>query len=202
MATGAARDVSRETEADLQRFATLVEQWNPRINLVSKASLSALWERHIWDSAQVFDLAGHPVLWLDIGSGGGFPALVCAILAKHEAPRTQFVLVESDQRKCVFLREAARQLDLPVRVEAKRIESLAPVGAGLITARALAPLGELLAHAQRHLAPGGIALFPKGKTWRSELAEAQERWSMRTDSHTSRTEPDAVILQIGDIAHV
>ncbi|MCA8930663.1 MAG: 16S rRNA (guanine(527)-N(7))-methyltransferase RsmG, partial [Alphaproteobacteria bacterium] len=159
----AERSVSRETLARLAAFAALLEKWNPAINLISAGTVAQIWTRHFLDSAQVFDLAdAKSGLWADLGSGGGFPGLVAAILALEERPGLSFTLVESDRRKAAFLSTAARELGLPVRVMAERIEALPPLGADILTARALAPLPVLLGYAERHLQPGGRALFPKG----------------------------------------
>lgn len=118
------KNVSRETIERLGTFAALVRKWNPKINLVSKAGLETLWERHILDSVQVFEAAPpNPAHWADLGSGGGFPGIVAAIMAAEKSYRTKFTLVESDQRKAVFLRNAAREIGLRVDVTTERIEA-------------------------------------------------------------------------------
>lgn len=195
-------DVSRETFELLETYVALIEKWNPRINLVSKTSLDDIWERHIWDSAQVFDV--HPVegLWADFGSGGGLPAIVLAVLAKQHQPDSLVHMVESDQRKCAFLRTAVRELELNAKVSAERIESMPHLGANVISARALTDLTGLLAFAEQHSAPDGFAVFQKGATWQKELAQAQENWSFEYETHKSHTNPDAVILKIREIARV
>lgn len=197
----AALDVSRETEARLDAFVALVAKWNPAINLVARSTLPEIWNRHVLDSAQVFDLAPQGARhWADLGAGGGFPGIVVAILAAERAPQIKITLVESDQRKAAFLREAIRATGVKATVCADRIESLNPLMADVLSARALAPLSQLLAHAERHLAPGGVAIFPKGATHGAELAESLERWRFSVQKHPSRTDPDAVLLRIGDIA--
>ena len=194
--------VSRETSERLDRYAALLTRWNAKINLVSRASLAELWSRHIIDSAQLFALrperAGH---WADLGSGGGFPGLVIAILAAEAAPELRVTLVESDQRKAAFLATAARELDLRADVRAERIETLPPLGADVLSARALAPLDTLLGYAARHLAPAGRALFPKGARAAEEIAEARRHWRFDLIRHPSKTAPDSSILEIGAIAH-
>ena len=194
--------VSRETEERLELLAALVRRWNPHINLVSRTSLETLETRHIADSAQVYALAPTAAHWVDLGSGAGFPGLVCASYAAEHSPETRFTLVESDTRKATFLRSAIRELDLSAKVETKRIEALSPQNADVISARALADLPKLLGYALRHMAKGGIALFPKGETWEKEVSDARVQWSFTMKRHTSVTHPDAVILQIGDVAHV
>ena len=189
--------VSRETMALLRSFEAEVCRWNPVVNLVSRASLGDLWDRHIVDSARVFLAAPSDArLWLDLGSGGGFPGLVIAILAHELQPALRVVLVESDQRKAVFLRQTAQKLGLDVTVLSKRIESLPPQNADVLSARALAPLSVLLDLAVPHLAPGGIALFPKGMRHAEEISEAESSWRLEMDVLPSASTPDAVLLII------
>jgi 16S rRNA (guanine527-N7)-methyltransferase len=197
----AALDVSRETTARLDTYAALLTKWNPAINLVAKSTLPEFWTRHILDSAQLLKLAPNSARhWADLGSGGGFPGLVIAILAAEKRPELQVTLVESDLRKATFLNTVVRETGLSTRVCAERVESLPPLKADVLSARALAPLGDLLAHAERHLAEGGLAIFPKGAAHESEIAEALERWRFSVQKHPSRTDSEAVLLCIGDIA--
>lgn len=195
--------VSRETEARLDAFVALLGRWSGAINLVSRATLAEVWTRHILDSGQLFALAPAGARhWADLGSGAGFPGLVIAILAAETAPDLLVTLVESDQRKAAFLGTVARETGLSPRIEARRIEEVPPLGADVLSARALAPLPQLLAHAERHLAPGGLALFPKGAGHAAEIAESLERWRFSVQKHPSRTDPEAVILAIGEIERV
>jgi 16S rRNA (guanine527-N7)-methyltransferase len=187
-------NVSRETIEKLDHFVAEVLRWNPAINLVSKSSIADIWQRHILDSAQLFPLAESPGIWADFGAGGGFPGIVLAILG---AP--QMVLVESDQRKATFLRQMARQLSLPVTVIAKRIDTVEPLAAQTVSARALASLTELLCHATPHLAPDGRAIFPKGRGFEQELQLAQIDWVFDATRIPSRTDPEAAILMIENI---
>lgn len=196
-------DVSRETAGRLADYAALLRAWNPKINLVSKQTLAELETRHVADSAQLLALApADATTWADLGSGGGFPGLVVAILATEARPALRVTLVESDQRKAVFLRTVAQRTGVPVTVLADRIEAVRPLGADVLSARALAPLTTLLDHADRHLAPSGTALFPKGATWRAEVDEALERWRFRCENLPSATSPDGAILRIGEIHRV
>lgn len=198
----AALDVSRETSERLELYAELLQRWNPRINLVSRASLPQLWSRHFLDSAQLFALRpARARTWADLGSGGGFPGLVVAALAAEAAPELRVTLVESDARKAAFLATAARELGLAVTVHADRIETLPPLGAEVLSARALAPLDPLLGYAARHLGPDGRALLPKGAGHAEEIAEARRRWRFDLRIHPSRSAPDGVILDIGALAH-
>ncbi|WP_425280279.1 16S rRNA (guanine(527)-N(7))-methyltransferase RsmG [Roseivivax halodurans] len=196
------RAVSRETEERLELLAALVRRWNPHINLVSRKSLDILEERHIADSAQVHSLAPARNHWVDLGSGAGFPGLVCAIIAAETSPETRFTLIEADTRKATFLRTAIRELGLSAKVEAKRIEALPPQKADILSARALTDLTGLLGYADHHMEKGGTALFPKGENWEKEVADARAQWSFSMEAHTSVTHPHSVILQIGDVVHV
>jgi len=198
----ASLNVSRETIDQLRAFEALVQKWSPKINLVSKSSLSHLWERHIIDSAQIFDLAPEKGHWVDLGSGGGFPGIVVALISKGLGRKHQFTLVESDQRKCAFLRTAGRELSLDIDVISERIEKIAPLDADILTARALADLGLLFEFAERHLKADGVALFPKGASWEKEHENAQGRWSYACEPIRSETNTAAAVLKIQDLARV
>lgn len=196
-------DVSRETSDRLQGLAELLKKWNPAINLVSKTTLPQAWTRHILDSAQLYTLAPPQVPhWADLGSGGGFPGLVIAILSRELDPARVVTLVESDQRKATFLREAARQLGLSVAVIADRIEAIAPLSASVLSARALAGLPDLCAFAARHLSPTGLALYPKGASFQEELDQARRDWAFDVTIHPSDTDPASVVLALKAVTHV
>ncbi|MDZ7710086.1 MAG: 16S rRNA (guanine(527)-N(7))-methyltransferase RsmG [Roseovarius sp.] len=195
------QNVSRETEERLSHYAALLEKWNPRINLVSRSSLPHLRSRHFEDSAQLYALAAHPVAhWADLGSGGGFPGLVIAILAQETGSPTRVTLVESDARKSAFLRTVIREIGITATVRTERIETTAPLAADILSARALADLPTLLGFAARHLSPTGTALFPKGATWQQELSEAQRKWQFSHRVDTSETDPAAVILRVTGVS--
>jgi len=199
----AAFDVSRETMARLERHLTLLERWNPRINLVSRTTLPDAWSRHVADSAQLWRLRPPDArLWLDLGSGAGFPGLVIAALAAEASPGLLVRLVESDQRKAAFLREAARAAGLGVEVLDARVESLPPQGADVVSARALAPLAALLPMLEKHRRPGGIGLFPKGGTVHKEIADASTHWRFDHKIYASLIEQKAAIVEIGAIDRV
>lgn len=195
-------NVSRETLEQLREFEALVQKWTKKINLVSRGDASQIWERHIVDSLQIYELAPETGPWIDVGSGGGFPGIVAAILAKASSPDRKFTLVDSDQRKCAFLRTAARELDLNVTVFAERVEQLEPANAAVLSARALDDLDGLLFHTERHLQKGGVALFPKGATWKKEHEAAQIKWSYELEVIKSETNPAATILKITEISRV
>jgi 16S rRNA (guanine527-N7)-methyltransferase len=196
-------DVSRETLERLELYESLLRKWNPAINLVSRTTLSDAWSRHFVDSAQLLALA--PVdaaSWVDLGSGGGFPGLVIAILANELRPDLSVTLVESDQRKAAFLAEVARQIGVAVAVKAERAETLTPCNCDILSARALAPLKELLSLSMRHLKPGGVGLFLKGAQSGAEVAEALETFRFTLQKIPSQTDPMAVILSVGGISRV
>ncbi len=184
------------TATRLDGFTDLLLRWTLRINLIAERDAAAIRNRHIADSLQLASLlppGEGPVG--DLGSGGGFPGLVLAI-----ATRRPFHLVESDRRKAAFLTEAAARLGLDhVRVHAMRIEAVALPPLAALTARALAPLDDLLGHAERLLAPGGVAVFPKGRTAEDELTAARRRWTVRAERFASRTDPDATIFRLSEI---
>jgi 16S rRNA (guanine527-N7)-methyltransferase len=190
--------VSRETLDRLRLYAALLTKWTARIDLIAPSTLPDLWRRHLLDSAQL-----HPLLppdarrLVDLGSGGGFPGLVLAILG---APDVH--LVESDQRKCAFLREVARATGTTVTIHTARIEAAAPLAGDVVTARALAPLERLLGWAVPHLAPGGVCLFLKGARNDDELTAAARTWTMEVDPLPSRSDPSGRILRLTGIARV
>lgn len=195
--------VSRETMERLERLVALLTKWNPAINLVSKKTIDDAWARHIIDSAQLFALAPSTAkTWVDLGSGAGFPGLVIACLAKELRPNMHVTLVEADRRKAAFLASTSHALGLDVTVIAERIESVAPIGADVVSARALAPLSQLCAFAQRHMGETGIGLFPKGASYAEEIAVARKEWNFDLTLHPSKTEDAAVILRLERLSHV
>ena len=196
-------NVSRETMDRLDIYVALLEKWNPKINLVSRSTLDDIWNRHIVDSAQLFGLAPEGAKnWVDIGSGGGFPGLVIAIMAKEHAPEQHITLVESDQRKCAFLRTVARETGCDVTVISDRVEKIASLNAEILSARALADLSILFDFATLHLSSNGTCLFPKGLSWEKEVEAAQDSWRFEHEAIRSETSQDAVILRINGIEHV
>lgn len=196
-------DVSRETLVRLDQYAALLRKWNPAINLVAPSTLTDLWGRHFLDSAQIITLSPENAkTWVDLGSGGGFPGMVIAILAAELHPELRVACIESDLRKATFLRTVARETGLEVQVISDRIEAVAQQRADVVSARALAPLTKLLGLAGRHLGPGGSALFLKGAGYRHEIEEALENWTFEVDTVPSTTDSEAAILRIGEIRRV
>jgi len=196
-------NVSRETLGRLEKYEALLRKWNPTINLVSRSTLDQVWQRHFVDSAQIFDLAdSNANHWADLGAGGGFPGLIVAILAADRKRALDVTLVESDQRKAAFLMTAAREIGVTTRTVVDRIEMIPPLHADILSARALAPLDKLLEFAERHLRPGGQALFPKGASYSDEVCQALEKWRFSHEEISSVTDDSAVILSIRDIERV
>ena len=199
-ATESDLNVSRETTDDLQTYHDMLLQWTKTINLISPTTASDAWRRHIVDSAQIFHLV--PVRaenLVDLGSGGGLPGIVVAIMAKAEHPDLTIKLVESDQRKAAFLRSVIRTLNLNAHVAAERIEALQDVRADVITARALAPLSHLLQYAKDLLVESGVAILHKGRNVDTELSESRTVFHFDCMAHPSATDPDARILEIRNI---
>ena len=200
--TGAS--VSRETVARLQLFMDLLGKWNRRINLVGANEMGRLWHRHVLDSAQLLAfLDESPKSWLDLGSGAGFPALIMAVLLSGKtAPEMH--LVESNGKKCAFLRQAVQQLDVSASIHHCRIDSLpehvsAP---DVISARALASLPELLNHAESHLGPNTRCFFHKGQDVELELALSAKYWSMQVRKEPSRVEKGGHVLILSNIHRI
>jgi 16S rRNA (guanine527-N7)-methyltransferase len=188
--------VSRETLDRLRAYAGLLVKWNRAVNLVGRGTVGDLWRRHMLDSAQLAELlppapADRPRRVVDLGSGAGFPGLVLAILGAGELH-----LVEADARKAAFLREAARATATDVRFHVKRAETLPALEADVVTARAFAPLADLLGYAAPLIGPGGIGLFPKGRGVEGELTVARKAWNMTVERISSRTDTAATILKV------
>jgi 16S rRNA (guanine527-N7)-methyltransferase len=201
-----AASVSRETLAKLVEYQQLLEKWQARINLIGPATLPEVWERHFLDSAQLYPLlpgSGHAVLY-DLGSGAGFPGLVLAVMAAGGGRKLDVHLVESDKRKAAFLAEVCRVLGLAraVTIHTERAANL-KIGrlpkADIVTARALAPLTELLEMAEKLLGFHGICLFPKGARVDNELTQARKRWKLNAERLPSRSDSSGTILRISDL---
>lgn len=195
-------NVSRETTEKLNYFHDTLKKWTSKINLISKSSSLEIWERHIWDSAQLVPLAGDADNWVDIGSGGGLPGLIVAIISQETYPERTVTLVESDQRKSAFLGSVIRDLGLRGRVITQRVEDIDSLQADVLSARALAGLDKLLQYSQRHLSKTGTAFFPKGMSWEKEVQTARESWSFSLKAHKSNTNPEAAILEVKEIERV
>lgn len=187
----------------LQLFADLVKKWNPAINVVARSTLDDLWNRHFADSVQLLACATpEHRLWLDLGSGGGFPGLVVAAIAADALPELRVELVESDKRKAVFLAEVIRQLGLKATVHAVRVETLAKRDACVVSARALAALATLCGYAARHIRTDGVCAFLKGASAQLEVAEARRQWQFDLLQIESATDGRSSVLFLRGLQHV
>lgn len=187
--------VSRETAARLDRFVALLFETQRHTNLVGSGALPELWTRHVADSLQLLALAPDARVWLDLGSGGGFPGLVIAC-ALADQPGRAVHLVESNGKKAAFLRQVIRALSLPAEVHEQRIESLQDIAADVITARAVAPLAKLLGYVAPLLKTGGKALLLKGQDVERELTDAAKYWTIEAEFTPSRTHPAGRIVVV------
>ena len=188
--------VSRETLARLDRFVELLLDTQSHTNLIGSGTIPELWTRHIADSLQLIELAPDAKVWLDLGSGAGFPGLVIAC-ALTDRPGPLVHLVESTGKKAVFLRNVAEALALPATVHHIRAEAFSPTfGAEVITARAVAPLSKLFGYVAPLLKSGAKALLPKGQDVEVELTEAAKYWKIEADLVASRTKPDGRIVVV------
>ncbi len=192
-----------EAEQDLRQFSQMVLKWNQHINLISRASEAEIWDRHILDSAQIWPISPDTAkVWADIGSGGGLPGIVVAVLAKFLRPEMNVVLIESDRRKAAFLTQAAKALSLRCDVRAARIESIDDLRADVVSARALGSLALLLALGKRISSDSAVFIFPKGERVAEEIALARRDWRFNLSQTSSITNPAASLLKITDLHHV
>ena len=182
----------------MAEYVELLLRWNVPLNLIAHQDELKIWDRHIADSLQLAGLMEpRPDRAIDLGSGAGFPGLVLSL-----ATGVPFDLIEADQRKAAFLREAARVTKAPVQIHPVRVEAASIAPAPLVTARALAPLPKLLGLAAPLLAPGGTCLFLKGANASAELTHAATEWHMQVETLPSRTAPGSCILRITDLSRV
>jgi 16S rRNA (guanine527-N7)-methyltransferase len=195
--------VSRETTARLDQLVELLLGWQRTTNLIAPATIPRLWTRHVADSLQLIDLAPSARVWVDVGSGAGFPGLVIACALAGQ-PGADVHLFESNTKKAAFLREAQRLTGAPATVHAGRFEDLAagrlPTGVEVVCARAMAPLKLLCALCFPLLGKSAATgLFPKGQNAQLELDAARESWTMNVTLVPSRTDPKARIVVIRDL---
>jgi 16S rRNA (guanine527-N7)-methyltransferase len=193
--------VSRETEVRLDRYIDLLREWQVKTNLVAPSTLPNLWTRHISDSLQLLTIAPSATKWADLGSGGGFPGVVLAC-ALAETSGAMVHLVERNAKKAAFLREALRVTASPGTVH------LADIGDNVdritgpvdcVTARALAPLNQLISFAEPLVGQGAKALFLKGQDIEAELTEATKYWNIKPNLHSSRTGGRGWIVELDQI---
>jgi len=193
--------VSRETEARLDRYLELLREWQAKTNLVAPSTLPQLWTRHVADSLQLLSLAPQAKIWIDLGSGGGFPGIVLAC-ALAETEGTRVHLVERNAKKAAFLREALRITGSPGVVHLAEIGHTVDRFAGAVdcvTARALAPLNQLIGFAEPLVRKGAKALFLKGQDVEVELAEATSYWNIEPKLVSSRTGGQGWIVELDRI---
>jgi 16S rRNA (guanine527-N7)-methyltransferase len=193
--------VSRETEARLTAYVALLLEWQSKINLVAPSTLAVLWTRHIADSLQLLTIAPSARTWADLGSGGGFPGVVLAC-ALAQTPGAMIHLVERNAKKAAFLREALRVTASPGTVHLADIgdsvdRMVGPVDC--VTARALAPLHQLIGFAEPLVRQGAKALFLKGQDVEAELTEATKYWNIKPRLHSSRTGGHGWIVELDRI---
>ncbi len=196
--------VSRETAERLDILAQQVMKWQRVKNLVSSHALATLWTRHVADSLQLLDLAPGARTWLDLGSGGGFPGLVIAAAFAERGNAATF-LVESNGRKCAFLREAARAMSVPATIIHARLEMIVDDYVGkvdVVSARALAALPDLVEWTHKLLTTGTIGLFPKGLDLDRELTDASKCWSINSSIHNSLTDSSGRILRVQGVTRL
>jgi 16S rRNA (guanine527-N7)-methyltransferase len=188
--------VSRETEARLDCFVELLLDWQQRMNLIARSTEPVIWTRHVADSLQLLPLAPRARTWVDLGSGAGFPGLAIAC-ALADTAGAEIHLVESNGKKASFLREAIKATSAPAIVHAERVDAFvkhAPDRLDVITARALAPMTDLLSEAYPLLKRGALGLFPKGQDVDAELTQAAKCWNIQVTFATSRTDPRSRIV--------
>jgi 16S rRNA (guanine527-N7)-methyltransferase len=193
--------VSRETADRLDGFVAVLLDYQQRMNLIARSTEPILWIRHIADSLQLLALAPGARIWADLGSGAGFPGMVLAC-ALADSPGARVHLVESSTKKAAFLREAVRQTGAVAEVHAERAESFVdhpPGRIDVVTARAVAPLTELLGLAYPLLKTGALGVFPKGQDVDVELTQAAKCWNIKSTLATSQTDVRARIVVLNHL---
>lgn len=196
--------VSRETIARLDTYRQLLNQWQKRTNLIAPSTLGEFWSRHVADSLQAFAIRPQARIWTDLGSGGGFPGMVIAIILAERNPNGHVNLVESNGKKCAFLRQVARQTGARAVVHQTRIELATKqiMEAEIITARALAPLIDLLGYTEHSLQGNRVGLFHKGRENLREIELCRGSWAFDLVVHSSSLDPESVILEIANARRI
>ncbi|OUR80462.1 16S rRNA (guanine(527)-N(7))-methyltransferase RsmG [Alphaproteobacteria bacterium 46_93_T64] len=189
-------DVSRETMDKFETYVALLKKWQKAINLVSKATLPDVWERHVLDSFQILKYAPSTGgVWIDMGSGAGFPALIVAMASDFDVH-----VIESDQRKCQFMREVSRETSTPITIHTKRIDAVEPFPATVISARALASLEKLLEFADPFSTQDTLLLYLKGQDVDAELTNAAKCWRMDPIKHQSLSSSEGSVLELRNVS--
>ncbi len=193
-------NVSRETLKSFYEYEALLSKWNEKINLVSKNTLVNIWERHFLDSGQIIKhVEASGKRWVDVGSGAGFPGLVVALLLRDRRIDCELVLVEKNPKKGFFLKEVIRKLNLSVEVVNDNIDTLEPLNADILTARAFSELNNLIEIAFRHRKKEGICLFLKGENYRIELDKTLNYWFFDYDIVDSLSSSSGKIIRVKKI---
>lgn len=194
-----AAEIGTDAMRTLATFVDLCRTWGAVSNLVSHADRGRIWSRHVADSLQLVGIAPDGArTWIDLGSGGGFPGLVVAIVRGD----TEMTLVESNHKKAAFLIRAAAECGVRVKVEMRRAETLPAVAYDVVSARALAPLHKLFALSIGFFGSNTVGLFPKGRDAATELTMARQSFTFDLATHPSRTDPDGVILAVTNLVRV
>jgi len=194
-------EILMASEKDIYMYIDILKQWQKAVNLISKTTLDEIWTRHIMDSAQIYPLLPKTAETLvDLGSGAGFPALVLAILNKNQKGNLkQITLIESDTKKCLFLKEVARQLSLPVQILNQRIEKVQNLSADVVTARALASLNELLILGKNIITRDTTCLFLKGQTVQEEIKNIT--FPCQIEKIKSITNSNSFIIKMTEVSY-
>lgn len=197
-------NVSRETFQKLQDFVALLQEWNAKMNLVSKNSLEDVWQRHILDSVQLIKYVPSDVRCLvDIGSGAGFPGVVLAILMQEKLPAAKVILVESITKKTVYLKDVCTKLGLNnTTVENSRIENISIKNVDVITARAVAALDVLCSYAFDLATKNTRMLFLKGRSYADEVASAEQKWKFNLQVYPNLYSSDGVVLELSNLRKI
>ena len=191
----------KKSEQDIEKYINILSVWQKHVNLISKNTLKNIYERHILDSAQLFDLIPSDTkILMDIGSGAGFPGMVLGILNKAAGfPIKQIILVESDTKKSTFLQEVNRQLALNIQIRNERIEKINNIKADVITARAFAELNQILSLCHQIVSRETILILPKGSTVEQEIKN--NKITCKINKLKSFTNSDSFILKVEDVQY-
>ena len=202
-------NISRETLTKLMAYQALLGKWQQSVNLVGPNTLAHFWQRHAADSAQILRHAPDTArVWLDLGSGGGLPGLVLAIMLAEKTPEAHMHFIESDRKKAGFLRAVIADIGLQATVHHARIEAVseamppALAQTDVITARALAPLPDLLRLLVPFCNSSTVALVHKGRNWQEELTASEQYWKLKLSAQVSDTDAAARILEITAVSPI
>lgn len=195
--------VSRETLERLRAYEASLHEWQKKFNLVSNASLEDAWNRHFLDSMQLFNFIPKTARSLcDFGSGAGFPGMVLAIMAKEKTPYLKVSLIESIKKKTLYLNEVNNITEANAVIINDRIENIPPQSFDVITSRAMASLKDLLSYTKKFFGKNTVCIFPKGKSYAEEIAEAEKFWKFDCKIVPSEMSSEGVILIITNLSAI